>query len=733
MKKLLAILLAVIMLLSATGLAEELIFDESEESAIYTMDDDHGDFSTDEESVEPGTMIIQVVDAQQKPMQGVPVTLYGLHTGERVIADSALTDENGQIIFTGVEVEGMYAVRATDPTDNYSAEQSVFFSQSMTDLVIVIRKLQEGSLANVGSVTQVSGSFFSEMWGNNTSDIDVRELLHGLPTINWNDMLAYCADTTVVKELQATIDSNGDKTYSFELYDDLYFNDGSPITAVDYAFSVLLQCAPEVIEIGGKAYGFSQIVGHEAYNSGQSDSFAGVHIIDEHKFSLTISGEYLPYFFELAYVRVIPYPISVIAPGCTVVDDGNGATITPILDENGNPLGEFTVDVLRSTILDPETGYLCNPAVSAGPYKLVSFDIATGDVAFTANRYYKGNENGQRPLIENLTLREVENETLLDDVLEERVQLVNKVTDSAIIFEGLEYMRDERINASAYMRTGYGFVNFACEMGVTQYESVRKAITLALDRESFVQDYLAGLGRVVHSYYGLGQWMAQPYDGTLEESLTIYPYSLEMARDLLEEDGWNLNAEGEAFVEGTDAVRYKKLEDGSLMALKVRFAKSINNKASKLVDEAFSANLPALGFDYTCDEIPFEELLEHYYRHNERRYELIYLATNFGFVFDPYYTFHTDDAYQGSMNTSGIRDDELLKLTEIILQTEGGDTELFKERWVDVMARFSEILPTLPIYSNVYYDFFGETLQNYAISSQRSWAIAILYAYMSGF
>ena len=38
----------------------------------------------------------------------------------------------------------------------------------------------------VGSPTRVSGMFFTDMWGNNTSDIDVRTLLHVYNTVEWS-------------------------------------------------------------------------------------------------------------------------------------------------------------------------------------------------------------------------------------------------------------------------------------------------------------------------------------------------------------------------------------------------------------------------------------------------------------------------------------------------------------------------------------------------------------------
>lgn len=53
----------------------------------------------------------------------------------------------------------------------------------------------------VGNTTKVSGFFFTGMWSNNTSDIDVRTLLHGYSTIVWNSQVEFIADPMVVEEL----------------------------------------------------------------------------------------------------------------------------------------------------------------------------------------------------------------------------------------------------------------------------------------------------------------------------------------------------------------------------------------------------------------------------------------------------------------------------------------------------------------------------------------------------
>ena len=44
--------------------------------------------------------------------------------------------------------------------------------------------------------------------------------------------------------------------------------------------------------------------------------------------------------------------------------------------------------------------------------------------------------------------------------------------------------------------------------------------------------------------------------------------------------------------------------------------------------------------------------------------------------------------------------------------------------------RFNEILPSLPLYSDIYYDFHISALKNYMPDAQANWPRAILYAYL---
>lgn len=695
MKKWTSLLLVLIMLFTGAAIAEET------EAA--------------EEVVSVGSLTISVLDENGSALVGAQVAVENA-AGE---AAAIFVTEDAPVVAENL-AEGFYAVKAVDPESGYAAVQNIYFDADR-EIELVIRKLQVGTKAVVGSVTRMSGAFFTDMWGNNTTDIDVRTLVHGHSTVAWTNDRQYSLDGTVVDSVAVEYDEDGNKTYKFELNPALAFSDGTKITAADYVFSVLLQSAPETAALGAHTLAYSHLLGYEDFVSGETDYFAGIRMTGLRQFEITIAAEFLPYFYELTFVNVTPYPLHVLAPGCEILDDGDGAYIE----------GDFTSEMLAKTILDPETGYLSYPTVSSGAYTLTSYDAENATATFRVNPYYLGNYEGIKPVIESLELREIKYSDALAQVTDGTLDIINKATSGEFIDEGVKLFGEGAIGAANYMRTGYGFLAYACEEDVTSSLKVRQAMAMCMDRDQMIDDYLKTYGMGVYSYYGLGQWMAQPYVATMQEQVTVYPFDAAGAVKLLEDDGWTLNAQGEAYVQEDGAVRYKKTEDGELMPLAIRFAQLKDNDAAKWVVENYAPVLESIGFSFEVTEVAFNELLTHYYRQTDRTYNLMYLATNFAIVFDPYYTFNTSDAYQGELNTSGIADEELMELAMELRQTDPGDEETFTARWLELMKRFSDVLPTLPIYSNIYYDFYDSTLMDYAPNAHWSWPSAILYAYFA--
>ena len=62
-------------------------------------------------------------------------------------------------------------------------------------------------------------------------------------------------------------------------------------------------------------------------------------------------------------------------------------------------------------------------------------------------------------------------------------------------------------------------------------------------------------------------------------------------------------------------------------------------------------------------------------------------------------------------------------------KTEPGAVYDYMQKWVAFQERYNEVLPAIPLYSNVYFDFYTTQLQNYIITAHVTWTQAILEAY----
>ena len=617
---------------------------------------------------------------------------------------------------------------------------------TVAEIALTMRPVsEEPTHLTVGNSTKVSGSFFTTQFGNNTSDIDVRYMLHGYNPIVWMTQLEFATDPMVVESLESA-DTRDGRTYTIRIVDGLTYNDGvTPVMAKDYVFSYLLLSSPQFAALGANTGAYAHIVGYDEFSAGETDVFNGVRLIDERTFSVTVKAQYEPYFYELSYLSVYPYPIDVIAPGCEVRDDGQGAYMANSDPNEVEPL--FTAELLAQTVLDEESGYLSYPYLSCGPYKLVSYDRESGTVEFEINEFYVGNYEGVRPVIDTVTLVPVLPQEMKEKLESGEVDLLNKVVDGDVV-NGLRPLLNDGYSLLNYARLGYGFCAFACEQGPQQFKAVRQVIDYCFDADTFVRNALKGYGVTVNGYYGLGQWMTLAALGTIRpdnitpeeeeiwdalnlDELNPYTLDLDQAKALLIADGWTLNENGEPFDETLDTVRYKDV-DGELMRLSLDFAQVKDNDFAQMVVDQFSETLPQVGVELVVHEVSFNEMLSDYYREDgERLYDMNFMATNFVSTFDPFMTFTDDDDFVGAMNTSGVTDEQLIDITWDMHQTEPYDALTYEQKWIEFQKYYNDLLPTMPIYSNVYFDFHTNWLQNYYAGSEINWPQAVIYAYMA--
>ncbi|MDO4492850.1 MAG: ABC transporter substrate-binding protein [Clostridia bacterium] len=593
----------------------------------------------------------------------------------------------------------------------------------------------------VAGFTPMTGNFFTTMWGNNTADADVRAMLHGCSLVTFDAATgSFAVDPTVVTGFVARGNDYGDHIYNIVLANDLKWSDGTPVTAKDYLFSVLFRIDPVVKKAGGTPEDFSFIKGVNDYLAKRTETVTGLRLINDYQFEVTIAANALPNFYELSYLDIEPVPAHVVAPGIVAEDAGDGAALSRPLSEsqmNRNVTGR--------------NGYLKKPSVVCGPYTLESFDGTTA--TFKKNPNYKGDAQGNVPAFETVTYTVTTADKAADLLKEGKIDLINKtLSDTAV--SAMMQLTAEGNAVTAYARSGLSFISFCTERPAVADVNVRKALACLFDKEGFTQAVAGANGIAAGGFYGLGQWMNQIVSKTMPapvaelsenataqekreyekaiaeweklslDKVAAYDGGLEEAVKYLNKSDYRFGRNGANYKEGT---RYTK--NGNALKLTLLCPKETGVKSALVT--YFAEPAKEAGIQIDVREVAWNELLDSYYRNKKRTCDMIYTAMNFDAAFDPSVLFDPADAAQGMSNRSGIRDNKLYDLAVAMRKTEPGDTLNYCKKWVSFVEYTQQVLPVLPVYSNVYFDFSVEALRNYNVSSYASWPQAAVPAYLS--
>lgn len=566
----------------------------------------------------------------------------------------------------------------------------------------------------IGQLTELTGDFGSG-WTNGAADADVKALLNGYQTVVYSREGRYIINPTVVEDYHSTINDDGSKTFYFKIYDNLVYNTGLEITARDYAFSILLGSSQSYELLGAYATAGASFVGYDEFYEGQKESFSGVRMYSDYEFSITVAAEKLPYFYELSMISIGPTPISIYAPEVSIYDAGMGATLS----------NNFGIDTIEENVMEQRF----YPTVTSGPYQLMSYDAASKEAVLTKNENYLGTYDGQKPQIEKLIFRKVQEATMMDELAAGSVDLITNVSGGTAINAGLDLVDAGLVDSISYLRNGYGKLTFVCDYGPTQFVNVRQAIAYCLDRNEFAGQYSGGFAQVVNGYYGLGQWQYQEKKSELDGLLNSYTKNIEMAKQLLIEDGWIYNIYGETYKEERDEVRCRYV-DGELMPCIIQWG-SVENTVSQLLATMLPEAMAEAGMQLVITSIDFSVLLSSLSREGgyEKLYHMFNMGVSFSRICDPYYYYSSERQY-ASYNDNKLYDDELEQLAKQLRETDSSDRAGYLEKWVAFEIRWNELLPDLPLYSDEYHEFFNRKLKNYEVSADWSMTDQLVYCYI---
>ncbi|WP_019213730.1 ABC transporter substrate-binding protein [Fenollaria massiliensis] len=581
----------------------------------------------------------------------------------------------------------------------------------------------------IGTTTEMSGDF-SGVWQNNASDADVRRLVQGYGTVDQTDEGEYVIDDSIVEKYDTKENEDKSKTYTFTIKQGLKFADGKEITAKNYVAATMLWSSkligPDLCK--GKNTAGIDLVGYDAFSKGETKEFAGLHLIDDYTFSATINPNNTPYFYELNSVASSPEDLEFwLGKDVDIKDDGDGCYFVEDINTE-----EFKNAVKAAR--DKKT------LPSSGPYMLEKYDEAQQLATMVINPNFQGDRVGRKPLISKVILKKITQATQIDDLKTGGVDIINKIGDGKTINAGMDLTEGEGFAYTDYPRAGYGEIAFSCDVGPTQFPEVRQALAYLLDRNDFAKQFTGGYGSVVNGPYGTAQWFYQETKKELEEKLNSYPYDPAKAVELLEKAGFTLNESGAEFKEG-DGIRYKKMDDGKLMPLEIKWASTENNEVSDLlvVKLAENPDLVKAGIKIQRDAMSFDELLNWLYRDASQdakygvpTYNMFNLASGFTPWYDRKYDYSTkEEMIKMGYNTNFIFDKELEKTATDMVMVAPDQRDAFKDNFVKFIVRWNELLPDLPLYSNQYHDFYNAKLKHWVTSEMKGLTATILDAWVT--
>ncbi len=597
------------------------------------------------------------------------------------------------------------------------------------------------------------GAFTSSI---NATDQDVLTLTDDMNTVTSNFGGDYVINESVVDSYERTEDADGNVTYTFKIKQGLVFNNGDPVKAENFLAWPLFTLSAVGKEAGTTASSWDYLPGGKDYREGTVDHLAGLRLLGEYEFSQTImatgySGQgYLPYYYELAFAGAQAVNLDYwFGTGWSVKDDGEGAYLV-------NADGKELKDVLDSVAA---AQYATSNRVTAGPYNLVNFDKAANEITLEINPNYCGDFSGRKPNVQKVIIVKAEDDTIIDNLATGGVELYSSIADGALVNAALDLIDAGTIDSeyTSYDRAGFGYFQFACDLGPAQWTEFRQAVAYLLDRNEFANTFCQGWGGVVHGPYCTAFTMYNDSKDFIAKNLNTYDYNPEKAVELLKSIGFVLNADGTDYVDGSGLVRYKEVTaeeatnyedfcvnvDGKLlMPATLNWASSEGNSVSDLLSTmlANGAATKDAGIEIKQSVMTFPELLNYMYRqdayglggdYSVPTYNMFNLATGFSSgAYDFSFEFTTDPAYlEEGYNTTHLYDETLDKLSmDMVYGVEPGDYETYLGKWQEFVQRYNEMLPRVPLYANIYVSIYPSTLDNYVEGPFWGFDRAILYA-----
>ncbi|UHA73789.1 ABC transporter substrate-binding protein [Paenibacillus sp. 481] len=437
-------------------------------------------------------------------------------------------------------------------------------------------------------------------------------------------LMKFKKDGTFTEGLAQSYALSDDKLkHTIKLKEGLKFSDGTDLTAEDVAYSLTI--------IHDKGYDgptdaltVAKIKGGKEYKEGKAKSVEGIKVID-------------PLTVEVTTAEVTALAYAFIAE-------------TYVMPKGYYGKADF--GKMKEMFTTP---------IGAGAYKLTKF-VPGQEAQFVANEHFHLGKPPIQKLIYKFTTDETNIQLLQTG--ETDMDFISVNQDSVAQLKDLGFA-----DVTMYPTNGYGYIGFNHALDKFKDKRVRQALTYGLNRQEIVDAVYSGYADVINIPQSKLSW-------AYTDEVNPYAYDLTKAKQLLDEAGWKV---------GADGIREK---DGQ--KFKINFVATTPNPVNEAIIPVAQANYKELGIDFVPEQLDFNAVLE---ARKKGDFDMVFLA--WGLDPDPQTgqnTFKTT-GYQNDYKYSNKKVDELYEKADKEL-----DIEKRKAIYKELYKEINEDLPYMFLY-----------------------------------
>jgi peptide/nickel transport system substrate-binding protein len=450
---------------------------------------------------------------------------------------------------------------------------------------------------------------------------------------DWKNTCMLCTELPTLQNGLVHIEGSG-MAVTVKLRGDRFWGDGVPVTTADLAFTARLGHDP--------MSGFA--------DTHFWDSVASVEVIDAHTAVLHYTR------INALYDRLPDIlPAHIEAPVYAPVA-GTGAYV-----------GLSVYNRAPTT-----------PGLYDGPYLITQY-IQGQSIVLEPNPYWTGHPVS----IKRIVLKAIGNTAALQaNLLSGDIDMAPGDAPSLSIDQVLELRRREPERFSYIFRPSltYEHIDLDLDNPILRDLRVRRALLLAIDRQTLVSRLFAGLQPVADGF-------VDPLDPVHATGLAEYPYDPAQARELLRQAGWT---------EGADGIR--RNAKGEILSLE--FATTSGDRLRELVQQVLQSQWKAVGIEVAIHNEPARSFFGQTMAHRAFTGMAMY-AWSSGISYPPRQMLASDQIPSaannwGGGNYMGLRNatvDRDIATTETDLNADHR-----RVAWDEIQRIYAEQLPALPLY-----------------------------------